>query len=293
LRALKLKKSVLDFSLAELSQLKRLAPGAEGNKIELHAEAIRKLEKQLAGQLEAGGIDDGRCQAPTAPAQGLGGKTGNSTYSTNNVPTDDSGTHREVALAHAAILLAAFQCDLMRVATFQFSPGTNHVSFKGMWPSDSNRIAMHHPVSHMMLGGEASQSPPTSGEAADVYGFLVNVQVWYNKLMAEVLNKFKTATDAFGNSMLDYTVIPFVTEVAEANHFRSPKPAFLFGGNKLGLKHGTFQNFTKKRPQVDLYLTAAQALLQTSDPLAALTGERFIQYNQGANVISGLWEKPA
>jgi Protein of unknown function (DUF1552) len=295
LRALRLRKSVLDFSSHELSQLKLVAPKAEGAKIDVHADAIRKIEMQLSESIANGGIDDGTCTLPTAPPQDLGGKKGNSSYSTNNVATDDSGTHREVALAHSSILLAAFQCDLLRVGTFQFSPGTNHVSFKGLWPSDPNRIAMHHPVSHMnpFLGGAASQSPPTSGEAADIYGFLVNAQVWYNKLMAEILNNFKDAQDAFGNSILDHTVIPFVTEVAEANHSRGPKPAFLFGGNALGLKHGTFQNFSQQRPQVDLFLTAAQALLKTSDVMPAFAGERFVNFNRDAEVIPGLWEAPA
>jgi hypothetical protein len=297
LDALRRKKSVLDFSMNELAELKRIVPGAEAPKIDIHTEAIRKIEEQLAGQIDSGAIDPmgGGCTVPMEPANSLSGKDGNSPYSTSNVQTDDAPTHREVALAHSGLLLAAFQCDILRVATFQFSPGTNHVSFKGMWPSDPNRIAMHHPVSHMspFLNGAASQAPPTSGEPQDIYEFLCNVQVWYNELMAEILNNFKTATDAFGNSILDYTVTPYITEVAESNHSRSPKPAYLFGGGALGLKHGTFQNFQQTRPQVDLYLTAAQALFQTTDVLGQLQGERFIDSNRNGAIIDGLWEPPA
>jgi hypothetical protein len=293
--ALRRKKSVLDFSMRELDELKRIIPSAEAPKIDVHTEAIRKIEQQLAMQIETGMIDPGTsCMLPTAPSEDLTGSEGNSPYSTNNVQRDDSPTHREVALAHSGLLLTAFQCDLLRVATFQFSPGTNHVSFKGFWPSDPNRIAMHHPVSHMnpFLSGAASQEPPTSGEAQDIYEFLCNVQVWYNGLMAEILTNFKNATDAFGNSILDYTVIPYVTEVSEPSHSRSPKPGLLFGGTALGMKHGTFQNFQQQRPQVDLYLTAAQALLQTSDVLSALEGELFIDDNPNASVIPDLWEAP-
>lgn len=296
LKALRLKRSVLDFSMSELNKVKTLAPGAEAPKIEVHTEAIRKVEQQLASQIESGGISDGdECTVPVAPAGNLAGGSGNSPYSTSNLSTDDAPTHREVALAHSAILMAAFQCDILRVGTFQFSPGTNHVSFKGMWPSDPNRIAMHHPVSHMnpFLGGAASQARPASGEARDIYDFLVNVQTWYNSLLAEILVRFKDAKDAFGNPLLDYTVVPYVTEVGEANHSRGPKPAFLFGGGKLGLKHGTFQNFQQQRPQVDLYLTAAQALFQSTDIQEALKDERFWNDNRNAGVIPGLWESPA
>ncbi len=295
LNALLMRKSVLDHSLAELERLKTLAPSSEAPKIELHAEAIRKVELQLSQQIEAGAIAPGGCDLPAAPDPELMGETGNEPYMTNNVKEDDSPKLRQLALAHSAVLLAAFQCDIIRAGTFQYCPGQNHVSFAGMWPSDPMRIAMHHPVSHMsgMIANAANVEPPAEGEARDVYEFLVNVQLWFNSLTAEILGNFKTATDAFGNGILDYTVIPHVTEVSGPNHSRSPKPAYLFGGSALGLQHGTFQNFEERRPQVDLYLTAAQAMFGSSDVMTLLADERFMQFNPEAAVIPGLWQAPA
>lgn len=293
LRALVLRKSVLDFVLSELGELKLLAPGGEAPKIDLHAAAIRKVEEQLAAQIESGVLTP-TGMVPPKPADNLTGKMGNSAYQ-DNVNTDDSPTHKAVAEAHAAVLIGAFQLDIIRVATFQFSPGTNHVSFKGMWPSNPNRIAMHHPVSHApaFLSGAAGSDPSGLGaEDKDRYDFLANVQTWYNQRLADMLVKLKETKDAFGGSLLDYTVIPYITEVAQSNHARGPKPAFLFGGTKLGLKHGTFQNFSQQRPQVDLFLTCAQALLKTADAKAALSAERFNQFNNNAQPISGLWAAP-
>lgn len=297
-KALKMRKSVLDFAMTELAELKTLAPAAEAPKIDLHGEAIRKIENQLAMQIQGGGTGpDASCSVPMKPADSLSGKKGNAPgYGAEQTQSDDSPIHEQVAKAHMGILLAAFQCDILRVATFQFSPGTNHVSFKGMWPSDPNRIAMHHPVSHAgaFLGGASSADPSgLSGDDKNRYEFLASVQAWYNTRLADMLKKLKTAQDGFGGSLLDYTVIPYVTEVAQSNHSRNPKPAFLFGGSKLGLKHGTFQNFTQGRPQVDLFLTCAQALLQTADPKMALKDERFIQFSANAGVIPGLWAPPA
>jgi hypothetical protein len=297
MKALRMRKSVLDYTLSELGELKRIAPGSEAPKIDLHAEAIRKIEMQLSSQLEGGMLPANAptCMVPVSPASNLMGKKGNAAgYGSEQTQTDDSPVHEQVALAHSGILLAAFQCDLLRVATFQFSPGTNHVSFKGLWPSDPSKSYMHHPVSHMspFLSGAASQPAPTSGQAKDIYEFLCNVQTWYNAKMANILQSFKTATDAFGNSLLDYTVIPYVTEVAESSHTRSPKAAFLFGGTKLGLKHGTFQNFSPTRPQVDLYLTCAQALMKTADPLSMLASERFKASNPNCAPIAGMWSPP-
>ncbi len=295
LNALLMRQSVLDYSLAELERLKALAPSAEAPKIDLHAEAIRKVELQLSEQIEAGSIPPGDCSVPAAPDPELVGGSGNVAYRTDNIDEDDSPKLRQLALAHSAVLLAAFQCDIIRAGTFQYCPGQNHVAFGGMWPSDPARIAMHHPVSHMsgMIANAANEEPPTEGEDRDVYEFLADVQLWYNTLTAELLNEFKTATDAFGNSILDYTVIPHVTEVSGPNHSLSPKPAYLFGGSALGLQHGTFQNFEERRPQVDLYLTAAQAMFGTSDVMSLLADERFMQFNPDGAVIPGLWQDPA
>jgi Protein of unknown function (DUF1552) len=289
LRALQLRKSVLDYALGELAKLKQLAPASESDKIDIHAEAIRKLELQLTNT-----SPDGACVLPAAPPDSLQGQTGNASYSTS-VSTDDAPTHQAVAEAHLAIIMAAFQCDLLRVATFQFAPGTSHVGFKGMIPSDPERIAPHQPMSHasIILRGGSRQSPTgLSGADLDAYEYMANVHTWYNQRMADWLVKLKAAKDVLGQNLLDYTVIPFITERADGSSVRSPKPALLFGGSKLGLKHGTFQNFSPTRPQVDLYLTCAQALLGTADPLSALSSERFVQFNAQAAVIPELWSAP-
>jgi hypothetical protein len=119
---------------------------------------------------------------------------------------------------------------------------------------------------------------------------MANVHTWYNQRMADWLLELKATPDVLGGNLLDYTVIPFITERADGSSSRSPKPAFLFGGSKLGLRHGTFQDFASNaRPQVDLFLTCAQALLGTADPLGALSAERFVQFNPKAAIIPELW----
>lgn len=291
LRALQLRKSVLDYALGELGKLKQLAPAAESQKIDIHAEAIRKLELQLQMVDPRG---NGSCVLPPVPPDTLHGKTGNTRY--GEAAEDDTPVHQAVAEAHLAIITAAFQCDLLRAATFQFAPSITHVAFKGMFPNDPERIGDHSAVGRTSLffTGGAQKDPSTLSEAdREAYEFLANVQTWYNQRMADWLLKLKTTTDVQGNKLLDYTVVPFVTERADGSNARSPKPALLFGGGKLGLKHGTFQNFAAAaRPQVDLYLTCAQALLGTADPLSALSSERFVQFNPKAAVIPELWSEP-
>ena len=48
--------------------------------------------------------------------------------------------------------------------------------------------------------------------------------------MADNLKEWKTLVDGFGNSLLDYTVVPYVTEVRATGHERSQMPAMIIGG---------------------------------------------------------------
>jgi len=73
LRLLKLRKSVLDYSLRELDRLKAIGPASERDKIDGHANAVRKLEAQLGDQIAADGAA-GACAAPPMPDAALTGQ---------------------------------------------------------------------------------------------------------------------------------------------------------------------------------------------------------------------------
>jgi hypothetical protein len=295
LRNVRMRKSVLDFALRELARLETLAPGSEKTKIDFHAEAIRKVEMQLQKQIESGVVTVADCTAPAKPdASVVGSKGSRNDYrpSPTEAPASDEALHEQVGKLHMGIITAAFQCDLARVATFQWSPGTNHVSFKGLYPGRPDRIYMHHPTSHVVqdAGASLGGSSP-GGTAGEIMQFLANVQTWYNAKHADLLVALKTAKDAFGNSLLDHTVVPYVTEVSQNAHDpRSHLPAFIFGGKSLGMKHGQFMDFEDSaRHHNDLWATIAQAYLG-ADPLAQLEGEKFDK--DGVRPIDGLWAAP-
>jgi uncharacterized protein DUF1552 len=297
LKALKARKSVLDHTLRELAALKSLAPASEADKIDAHASAVRELEKQLVEQIDNGASGGGvSCTKPTAPDASLKGQTGSKfDYDNEATATSDEDMHERIGKAHAAVILAAFQCDIVRVASFQWSPGTNHVSFKGKYPADPQRSFMHHPMSHRINSQSFFNGPPQTGTSPDasLYQFLVTINAWYNQKTADILTMFKNAKDSFGNSILDHTVVPYLTEVGDPSHSRGPKASLIFGGKALGMKGGQFLNFeANARPQVDVWLTVAQALLQNDNPLGVLPAtEKFNR--SGAGPIKGLWAKPA
>jgi len=289
---LRARRSVLDHSLRELARLRALAPASESMRIDQHADVIRRIEVQLATQLAGGPFD--ACQLPAAPDPALGGKSGTrNDFPAVPLPAEsaDAPFHAEVGRLHASILRAAFQCDLIRVATFQWASGNSHVSFAGFYPPNPDAAYMHIPMSHKIPSSADSQTayPPESRpEARGVVDFMANVHTWYNRQTAEIVNGFKNATDVFGGNLLDSTIIPFVTSVADSSSTWAPLPALIFGGRRLGLVQGQFFDFSRtSRPMNDMWMTIAQAYLRTTDPLSALAGESFVTSN--VSPIPGIW----
>jgi hypothetical protein len=259
------KKSALDFSLRELAKLRTLAPASQRPLLDAHEAAIRALELQLDSQ----GMG---CSAPMAPASSLSstaddGKDHNNYQGNDGASKADDVNHQAVGEAHQAIIRTAFQCDLTRVGLFQFSPGTNHVAFSaGMHPGQPNAILMHHPVSHRIQVADQINKDNADAE------FLVNVEIWYNKRLAEFLNtlKVKDLNDPAGGTLLDNMVVPYLTEVSETLHGHHPMPLAIFGGKNLGFKGGQYLKFNG-RPYNDLWLTIFAAFGITAAELQGLT----------------------
>ena len=151
---------------------------------------------------------------------------------------DDSTMHAAVGKAHLDVLKAAFVCDLIRVGTYQWSPGTNHVGFK-LFPGSSS-IFQHHPLSHRIGTGDTT-SAATAAALNDNAEFLYNVQRWYFDQHALNFATWKTALDGCGNSLLDFTIVPFVTEVRATGHERNDMPAMIIGGKRLGFAHNLYK----------------------------------------------------
>jgi hypothetical protein len=290
LRALLLRKSVLDSALNELARIRTLAPASERDKLDVHAEAIRNLEMRLQDAIDRGNL--GTCTPPAAPDATLEAKSAATGRIEMGEVTHEEATNvANVGLAHAAVIRAAFQCDLIRVATLQWCPSTNNVGIAGMNPEKLEAIYQIGSV-HYNQSSPAFWSGPLPSTDWWVYETMSNIYTWFSRLTAEVVGELKGATDIFGGSVLSSTIVPYITEVADPTDRRQPLPAVLFGGKALGLQGGKFKNFASAvRSHNDLWMTVAQALLQTSDPLSVLANEKFVQ--TGVAPIDGLWVPPA
>jgi hypothetical protein len=219
LRARRQRKSVLDFMQRDHARLQQLAPASQREQLDMHAAAIREMEVAFDAALG----DQASCAVPAAP-EVLNVSTQLDSYSGNHVvPQRDDETLSRIGALHMAVIKAAFRCDLTRVVTFQWAPGTNHVSFGGLWPPDPTVFKVHHTTSH----------DPAS---ADLTEFLTRVEEFYARLVANFLQDLATEPEAGGNgSLLDNTLVPYITEVAERNSTWTRMPFLLLGGKNLGL----------------------------------------------------------
>jgi Protein of unknown function (DUF1552) len=282
------RQSILDSSLRELTRLRTLAPASQRDKIDLHAEAIRKLEQQIA----ATPVPPAACELPSAPDAELFGKSGNVTSLWQKVYESDQGWLEQVGKTHLALIRAAFQCDLIRVATFMWCPANNSIAFEGMYSPDPTGAYPHSPTLMRKLSTAFwSGAPPAGEEDAGVYDFGCNVHTWFNQKTAEALVDFKNSQDAFGGSLLDHTVVPFITEQSEPADSRSPMPALIIGGRKLGMQGGQFVNLDPAVHHNSMWLTVAQAFFPDEDPTEVLADEAFMAPADAAP-IEGLWERP-
>jgi hypothetical protein len=295
-KALQERKSVLDFSLRELAQLRTLAPSSEYDKIDIHTQSIQQINNQIVQQINGASMGNTVCTPATMPPNTVGGADDRKSHNNYGNPTAtvaDDMVHAQVGALHMGILKAAFACDIVRVATFQWSPGTNHVAFQGQFPGEASTIYQHHPLSHRI--GTADTLVTGTGRKPEV-GFLTNIQTWYNTRMAALFTDWKGTTDAYGGNLFDNTVIPYLTEVAATGHEHNNIPAMIFGGKALGFKGGQYVALGGNRPHNDLWLTIAQTF-GLSVTAAPLSGELFAVNGAGKNwytgPIAGLWAKPA
>ena len=228
-------KSVLDFMRSDLARMKKLIPASEAVKLDAQAAAIQQLEASIQGS----GVLS--CVQPTKPmsfdqsghgADGSLGPSGGSNLSgVDYYDSKDPNSHPHQVLGRLqlSMIKAAFACDLVRVATFMWSAGTNWVVFPGTFNGGGKGKdpSPHHPPSH------------TTDQ--DTLNWLSKIDTFYSEQNSQAIQELDALKDVDGNSLLDNTVVAYVTEVARArDHDQRNVPFLVFGGKNTGIQGGTF-----------------------------------------------------
>jgi hypothetical protein len=243
------RKSVLDFSLRDMARLKTLAGTSERPRLEAHETLIRELEMKLDNAPNGGDLVSG-CIPGTRPTDPPNlSKYLDTNHSVTPTAGGDQDVHKLVAELHFATLRVALSCDMTRVITFQYAPGTSHVNFQGFYPGDPTAVKLHHTQSHQ------SSDPNT-------IPFMANVSRWYSQITADFLVGLQQTLDTDGTPVLDNMIIPYVTEARWDHRSDNAFPVCVFGGTQAGLRGGRYKTYGSgsTRPMNDMWLACAQML---------------------------------
>jgi len=240
------KQSVLDFMRGDLARLRTLVPARQRDRLAVHEDSIIKLETSLR-QTYTSRPNTAVCSKPAMPPRytPTGGQPQSSTVYTGLSGVDyyipgmpDSHPHLDLGLNQLRLIKTAFACDLVRVATFMWSAGTNWVVFPGTFQGATLRANLqstpHHPPSHSNPNGDTATRD-----------WLNQINQFYSTVTAQALQEFATQPDIDGNMLIDNTVIVYLSEVARAwDHNQQNVPIIVFGGKNTGVRGGTFLKVT-------------------------------------------------
>jgi hypothetical protein len=228
---------VLDFVNKDLTRLRGLVPRSQLQKLDAHLDGLSKLQAKLVPVTSTtpGAVGAAACAGPMQAA--LPAQTGDLTI--------DEAQHKAVGQNQLAIILAAFQCDLTRVATFTFAHGNSALRFGKIIPNfnDSSGLG-HHDLSHV-------QTPASWALDAQIDQF-------YSQQLADLLTKMKATPDGDG-TLLDHTLVVYFNEAGIGwSHSIENMPVLMFGGKSLKLQTGRHIQY-QQRYMSDVWAAVGQA----------------------------------
>lgn len=213
--------SVSEFLDRDLERLSARVPSSQLAKMQAHKSAIEELQASLQTSVSQACIDTTFALQGTVPGEGA--------------------SHQAIGMSHLQMIKTAFLCDITRVGTFMWASGTSHVNFSDVIPGV--RDQGHHGITH--------SSSPTDE--------LALIDHWYAERMAEFLLDLDATPDPFAEgSLLDNTLVVYLSEMAKGGHTFQDVPAVLFGGTSMGLTGGRYLQYDH-RSYNDLWLAVAQA----------------------------------
>jgi hypothetical protein len=271
-------KSVLDFDIAGLTSLSAQVPKSQLPKVQAHLAAIRQLETTIAAQATGPA-----CTAPTAPATlatPMGGWLSPTpdTLSSQNEAGGFGGEYAPLDAQtypmwqqHKEIIKTMFQCDLTRVITFTFGYGNNSVHFSNVL-NVAPFVGMYKDMNGNALNDTSGHHDISHNQGTDPKDAQYIIDKFYCDRTAELLAEMDATMDVNGGTLLDNTMVVFMSEISNGNaHGAVDMPVVLFGGKFLKMNGGSMltlsnttqtpaQSVSKPDPPYssDLWVTIAQ-----------------------------------
>ncbi|UJR85025.1 DUF1552 domain-containing protein [Sandaracinus amylolyticus] len=193
-RRLALRQSVLDHNVAEYERLSARLATPDRQRLELHLETIRDIERRIG----APGALGAECRIPE-----IGAAIDH--RSAENFP--------EIVRLQSDIMCMAFACGLTNVGSIQWTNSVGNIPFPHLGVTEN-----HHDLSHE---GDSN---------TDAVEKLVRINTWYAEQYAYLLERLASTPEGEG-SMLDNTVVLWVNELGKGNSHTLRDIPFVLAGN--------------------------------------------------------------
>ncbi len=211
-RRLALRKSILDAAGDDAQRLRARLGATDRRKVDEYLESVRALEREIEKSEAAGPV------APPLARPAAG------------VPRD-LGDHLRLL---SDLLVAAWQADLTRVASFMFANDGSNRSFPFLGVPDGHHETSHH-------GGDPGKLEK-----------LAKINRFHVEQLAYLLGKLAAASDGDG-SLLDHALVTYGCGISDGNaHNHDHLPIAVAGGG--GLATGRHVRFDGDPPLCNLFL---------------------------------------
>jgi hypothetical protein len=208
--------SLLDSFTGHIAKLKQRVGGPDRVRLDQYIESVRQVEREIQ-------------RAEQAAAN-------------NHMADLDRPTGVPAAFAdHAKLMydlqILAFQADVTRVVTFQFTREQNNRTYPEIGVPDP-----HHPTSH-------------HGNDPEKLAKISKINTFHVSLFSDFLQRMKATPDGDG-SLLDHSVYMYGSGIGNSSiHDHENLPILVAGGAATGLKGGRHIRYEKGVNLANLHLT--------------------------------------
>jgi hypothetical protein len=226
--------SLLDSFTSHIAKLKQRVGGSDRVRLDQYLDSVRQVEREIQRAEQAGAED--------------------------KMPDLERPVGVPAAFAdHAKLMydlqILAFQADVTRVVTFQFTREQNNRTYPEIGVPDP-----HHPTSH-------------HGNDPEKLAKISKINTFHVSLFSEFLQRMKATPDGDG-SLLDHSVYMYGSGIGNSSiHDHENLPMLVAGGAGTGLKGGRHIRYEKGANLANLHLTLLDRVGVHLDSFMDSTGQ--------------------
>jgi hypothetical protein len=205
-------KSILDAVIGQYTKVSAQLGSADRATLAAHLDMIRQMETSLATGMGAGAGSS--CVVPPMPTVGASMPTNPMQGGTGVIVTETDIPLKGQVMSD--LLVASLSCDLTRVATMQWADSEAKFIL--------NFAPLNMPDHHHAYQHEKGFQPDA----------LLKIYQWYAGNFAYFLQKMDAVKEADGTSLLDNTLIFWISEIQKPDSHGQTNMPFVLAGKAQG-----------------------------------------------------------